>query len=44
MERNLRPRKHAEIRGREDEDKIEMATESTEKHGKINAIYFEREG
>ena len=38
MERNLGPRKHTEIHGRKDEDKIVMATESTEEHGKIKPI------
>jgi hypothetical protein len=36
VERNLGPRKYTEIHGRIDEDKIVMATESTEEHGKNN--------
>jgi len=35
--RSLLPRKHTETHGRKDEDKIVMATESTEEHGKIKS-------
>jgi hypothetical protein len=32
------PRKHTEIHGIKDENKILMATESTKEHGKIKSI------
>ena len=35
---NHLPRKHTEMHGRKDDNKIVMATESTEEHGKIRSI------